>query len=361
MAEGSFVPLFMGNDGSGPFHVSGQPGHGPLPVTFGAPPTGLDVNSTTQFKGADGLIYDVKAATSGDGPLPVILANALGPLITDSLTQFHGTDGVIYTVKGAPGDGPLPVQLAAGGAPAPVHIDPAQFPLPVHLDPTQLPLPVLLAAGGAPAAIAGVTANGAAPAGNPVLISGWDGANTRAVLTDPTGAVYVNTQPPKATYSASGIITVAPQAAAGIVFTLRGSATKTVRIRQVHVDLFSATVQFGGAFLSRIITMPTDGVSLPMAPAKFNTADPNPTATALQWTTVGTTGFAAGAVAIFCARMVSYGDPAHPLGNLVDWEPPSGGEAVALIGINEIFCVSSTLPTYPQNAAYQLTVIWTEE
>lgn len=287
MAEGSFVPLFMGNDGTGPYAVSGQAGNGPLPVTFGAPPTGLDVNALNQFKGADGLTYDVKAATNGDGPLPVILANALGPLATDSLTQFKGTDNATYNVKGAPGDGPLPVQLAAGGAPAPVHIDPAQLPLPVHLDPTQLPIPVTLPG-------------------------------------------------PPATYTA--VFFIPATVTGNLTYAgLSGSATKIVRVRRVTVTAASATGPSSCSYgLVRSVTPIAGGTVVPST--SLDTTNPAPTAVAQSYPASAIPADFKQLGSLFALVGSNDVTPTE-----LSVEPATGGQAVTLRGINEFMYFNTNI------------------
>jgi hypothetical protein len=60
--EGSFLPLFMGTDGSGPYTVEGAPANGPLPVQLVGGPGVLDVQIT------------------GPLPVPVEIAGAAGAL-----------------------------------------------------------------------------------------------------------------------------------------------------------------------------------------------------------------------------------------------------------------------------------------
>lgn len=82
----------------------------------------------------------------------------------------------------------------------------------------------------------GAAAEGAAVVGNPVLVAGKDGSgNVKTLLLDSSGNLQTAAAVAKATYAAA-IVGLASVAAATDLFTITGSASKTVRITRVSIS-----------------------------------------------------------------------------------------------------------------------------
>jgi hypothetical protein len=90
--------------------------------------------------------------------------------------------------------------------------------------------------------VSGMAASGAAAAGNPILVAGKNGSNAQTLLTDTHGSLNTTTDGPsnKATYMVAGSALTAYSTANDILY-VQGSATKTVRIKQIRVTLNAAT------------------------------------------------------------------------------------------------------------------------
>jgi hypothetical protein len=81
--EGSFLPLFMGTDGSGPYTVEGAPANGPLPVQLVGGPGVLDVVIT------------------GPLPLPVAVPNPLPVILPDPPATYMVAANLNVTAGGS--------------------------------------------------------------------------------------------------------------------------------------------------------------------------------------------------------------------------------------------------------------------
>lgn len=122
---------------------------------------------------------------------------------------------------------------------------------------------------------AGAGANGAAVVGNPVLVAGSDGTNTRTLATDSTGALLPAAQ--RATYRCT--VTVA--AAAGVAVELQASATKTIRVTGWTV--VQPTVA-GTVTVSKRSALCAGGVPVAQTEYPFKTSDPVATGVVVGFT-----------------------------------------------------------------------------
>jgi hypothetical protein len=175
------------------------------------------------------------------------------------------------------------------------------------------------------------------------------------VQGDQTGAVAVNTEGRKATFSTSAAFT----AAAGVIAVLPGSATKTIRVLRVEVSIYT-TGTAAIETISLIVTSaaPSGGTSAATTIVPHDSGNAAVTAAPLSYTVAPTPGTPVGTI-----RSVAFADStaAIPPGAntwLWDWSMRAG-QAVVLRGTAQTLEINLGGAVSTQSAI--ISIEWTEE
>lgn len=160
----------------------------------------------------------------------------------------------------------------------------------------------------------------------------------------------------KATYSAT--ITNLPAAMlATDIFTITGSATKTIRISRVMLTGTQTTASQINIIFIRRSTANTAGTSVPLAAVTMDTNNPAATATALAYTANPTTGTVVGNIR---TRKVALSTAVGNSDELISDFGTTNGQALVLRGINQVFSINLNSVTVA-GASFNIAVEWTEE
>jgi hypothetical protein len=222
----------------------------------------------------------------------------------------------------------------------------------------------------------GNVASGVADAGNPVKI----GAVYNTTLPTPATGQRVNLQADlngrlltadapldgyKATYSAS-VTDLTVAAAATDIFTLTGSATKTIRITHFSISGTETTAkQFYDVIMLKRSTANTLGTSTTRTAVPYDSADAAATATVSAYTANPTLGTLVGnlsSVAVPFCQTVPSNAQSNGDANTHDWEfgtRPS--KALVVRGTSEVVAINLAGQTINGGSSIDLYVEWTEE
>ena len=160
----------------------------------------------------------------------------------------------------------------------------------------------------------------------------------------------------KATYSAT-ITNLPSTALASDIFTLTGSATKTIRITRVALSGIQTTgAQVSIIFLRRS-TANTGGTSTSLAAISMDTNNPAATATGLVYTANATVGTLVGNIR---TRKVSVSASSGASDALILDFGTRNSQAVVLRGINQVFAVNLNNVTVA-GSSFNISIEWTEE
>lgn len=157
-------------------------------------------------------------------------------------------------------------------------------------------------------------------------------------------------------YSA-GVISLAPTALATDIFTISGSATKTVRVIELSLQCTETTAGVVAAQLVKRSAADSAGTSTAPARVPHDSASPAATATVLAYTTNPTTGTLVGALRFIRNNWLAPATAANAPVNAFEFY---NGLPVVLRGINEVLAVNLNGATVTGgNCALWTT--WTEE
>lgn len=215
--------------------------------------------------------------------------------------------------------------------------------------------------------VTGNVASGATDSGNPVKTGGVYNSTTPTFTNgqradtqvDTTGATYVNSEGQKATYSAAATFTPAALLPTD-VFTITGSATKTIRIQKISIN--GTNTGNTNAFLSLIrrSSANTGGTSTTLTNVPADSTQAAGTATVRTYTvnpTLGTTVGAFRTDAIFLPTLASTnagGDISYEFG-------APHNKAIVLRGISEVAAVNVGGVTIGGTTVFAIDITWTEE
>ena len=186
----------------------------------------------------------------------------------------------------------------------------------------------------------------------PIAINEINGTATSYSLGLPVNVL----ETPKATYSAASLGLVAANTATDI-FTIYGSATKTVKVQRIVFTATQTTAAVRDVLLIKRSTANTAGTST--APTKIpnDSTSAAATATVLAYTANPTTGTAVGT--IYCEKVnistTALGGSKLDLNFTDIW-----GQPIVLRGTGEGLCVNLNSITSAGNLI-NITVFWTEE
>lgn len=210
--------------------------------------------------------------------------------------------------------------------------------------------------------VGGLAADGASPTGNPVLVAGYDGTLVQQLFVDPFGRIQI-APTTKNTYAAS-TAAFTPAAAATDVFTISGSASKTVKV----LSLVLSGVQTAGGNIATVSLVKRSAVNTggtAVASTKVPHDSSIATATAVvQHYTANPTGLGAAVGTVYNPRasVPAAGNVGSPASILQYAAPdPSLGEPITLRGTAEVLAISLGGVTPTGAAGFQVTALWTEE
>jgi hypothetical protein len=183
---------------------------------------------------------------------------------------------------------------------------------------------------------------------------------------DSNGRLIVTNTPldgSKATYSAS-ISELAIASAATDIFTITGSATKTIRIIKITISGTQTTRSYNDVVLLKRSTPNTSGTSTTRTAVRYDSSDAVATAVVQAYTANPTTGVLVGN---FDTINMPFGidTPTSPQSNgsleVFSWNFGSGPlKAIVVRGINEVVAINFNGQTLP-GSTLDVSVVWTEE
>lgn len=201
---------------------------------------------------------------------------------------------------------------------------------------------------------------------NPVLIAGRYsateevyGANGTLVRlqTDANGRLLVANTPRdgiRATYSATSTFT-APNSATDI-FTLTGSASKTIRIIKLRISATRTTATNTEVILLKRSTANSGGTSNNLNEVSHDSTNAAATGTALSYTANPTVGTLVGNLRAY----KTFVPTTTTLGTLLDIDFGERGQGIILRGTSQVFAVNLNGVTVAGNS-FSISIEWIEE
>lgn len=190
-------------------------------------------------------------------------------------------------------------------------------------------------------------------------MGGTDGTNFRALSVNTNGRLITSVvDGQKTTYSASAT-NIAAAATATDIFTITGSATKTVRVTRIVISGVQTTAGIGSILLIKRSTANSAGTSAAMTAIPHDSNNAAATATALSYTVNPTTGTAVGTLRsekYLVAAPASTSDQT----SLV-WDFGNRpGQAIVLRGIAQVLAVNLNGVTFT-GGSFSCYIEFTEE
>lgn len=215
--------------------------------------------------------------------------------------------------------------------------------------------------------VVGNVASGATDSGNPVKTGGIYNSTTSTFTNgqradsqvDTTGALYINREVNKATYSSATTFTPAALLPTDI-FTITGSSTKVIRVQKISIN--GTNTGNTNAFISLIrrSTANTGGTSTTLTNVPSDSTQAAGTATVRAYTvnpTLGTTVGTFRTDAIFLPTLASTnagGDISYEFGQ-------PNCKSVVLRGTSEVIAVNVGGVTIGGTTVLAIDITWTEE
>ncbi len=195
-------------------------------------------------------------------------------------------------------------------------------------------------------------------ASGPVVIAS---DQTAVAVKNPTPALLQVTSTPldgaKVTYSAS-VLSLATATTATDIFTITGSASKTIRVTKVEVSAFSGGNSNNSVVLLKRSTANTGGTSAAVAAVPHDSASAAASATVLSYTANPTTGTLVGNVVT--RRMSTPATNASAQSQEVLFDAHRPAQAIVLRGIAEVLAVNLAGVTIAGDG-FNVSIEWTEE
>lgn len=183
--------------------------------------------------------------------------------------------------------------------------------------------------------------------------------NSIGTVTVGTGSATALTDGLKATYSAS-ITALASAASATDIFTITGSATKTIRVTRLEVSGQATTAAAAQVVLAVRSTANTSGTSTAPTAVPHDSASAAASATIKAYTVNPTTGTLVGnikAAYVFLAAPATATVCSEPLFLDFGLRP---SQAIVLRGITQVLAVNLNAATVT-GGAFDINIEWTEE
>lgn len=188
-------------------------------------------------------------------------------------------------------------------------------------------------------------------------VGGTDGTNLRALLTDASGRLVTSSvDGQKATYSASIVGLVAANTATDI-FTIFGSATKTIRVTRLTLTGTQTTATQNNFLVIKRSTANTAGTSTTPAAVPHDSTNPAATAVVRAYTANPTLGTTVGTI---IARKVYIGTATGNSDEFISEFGTRNCQAVVLRGTGECLSVNLNSVTVTGNNL-NIRIEWTEE
>jgi hypothetical protein len=183
------------------------------------------------------------------------------------------------------------------------------------------------------------------------------GVTMQAMPYEPCPAVTVS--PVKATYSAASTA-FTPGTAPTDIFTITGSATKTVRILRIEFSATQTTAGINNWFIAKRSTANSAGTSAAVTAVPHDSGSSAATATVLQYTANPTPGTLVGNIRsakILAPAPSSLANPTF----VWDFESGNTGVPPVLRGATQVLAVNFNGAALPAGLSVQVNVTWTEE
>jgi hypothetical protein len=231
---------------------------------------------------------------------------------------------------------------------------------PTNVDDNTNPLPVTLAGAGGSVVSTNITQVGgtavkAGPAAQgQIAVTLYDSSGNEIVQA---AVVQVNTEGQKATYSGT-MIAQAAAANATDIFTITGSATKTVRVLRVGVSGIATAVGTQVVNLIKRSTANTAGTSAGVTAVSHDSTNAAASATVLQYSANPTLGTAVGTVR---SAALPFGAAAAVGGGEKEWNfSDNNDQAIVLRGTSQVLALNLNAAIIA-GATVTAWVEWTEE
>jgi len=190
---------------------------------------------------------------------------------------------------------------------------------------------------------------------------------TLSQLTDPNNSSYLA---PKVfadeslnatSHYSTGATQVTPAATPSVVVEVKGSATKTVRIKKVIFQLTATTIKQWSVTFYRGAAAVADGTPVTPAITKFDTSDAAATAVVSHFTANPTPAAANPANSKILVQDITATIPAGQAAPLV-WVPSDqNGKAFVLRGAADTFCITLSGAALTAGEKYGYTIFWSED
>lgn len=201
---------------------------------------------------------------------------------------------------------------------------------------------------------------GAAVAPRTLQIGGSDGTNLRTLATDTSGRLSVNSIPNdgiKATYSAS-VTNLSTSLLATDIFTITGSATKTVRITQILITGTRTTSQNNDFVFIKRSTANTGGTSTTLTSVPYDSTSAAGTAVVRAYTANPTLGTAIGTMISTNLFLNATASGASDRAAFTFGNRPA--QAIVLRGTSEVLAINLAGVTIA-TPSLDITIEYTEE
>ena len=176
---------------------------------------------------------------------------------------------------------------------------------------------------------------------------------------DTTGSLYINQEGRKATYSASTSFTIASTATD--IFTIYGSATKTVRITRIALSGIQTTASTGAFQLIKRSSANTGGTTASVTAVPFDSNSTAATATVLAYTANPTgLGTSVGTLLWFTKEIVTSAFANSDYSPFVIDYANRPSQAIVLRGTSQGLAIDASGGTFSGNTI-RASFEWTEE
>ena len=174
-----------------------------------------------------------------------------------------------------------------------------------------------------------------------------------AQITNSSGSLVIAEESTLATYACAGFVT--PGAAPTDVITLAGSATKTIHIMQVRVNLEATAAGTADVQIYRRSSADTGGTSTTITPFKFDTNNAAATAVCTVYT-ANPSGLGTGTTVLAADRQT--GTQGLP----VVWTFGYAGiQSVVLRGTSDFIVLNGNGDTLLSGEVWSFNLVWTEQ
>jgi len=225
-------------------------------------------------------------------------------------------------------------------------------------------------------AIGGNVASGSADSGNGVKVAAVAVATVDTLPTvaatdridsqaDLQGRIYVNAVPvsgSKISYSSAtvGLVTAA---SATDIFTITGSATKTIRVKHIRISGTVSSTTYVDVLLIKRSAANTSGTSTAVNAVPNDSSNPAASATVLSYTANPTLGAVVGTMKsakLLMNQTVPNNAQSAGVQIPIEWTFGSRGQAITLRGTSQVLAINLNSTTL-SGSSFDITIEWQEE